>query len=324
MSDIAGRRVGILVSSLGLLPGGLESTLAGLAAGLADRGASVTIVAGASADGPLSRALRPPSTHWIHVPCIAANRPFWHPIARRRPGLPLAIQSLTFMVGCAARPDVRALISGADVTLTALEVETVLVSRWRAGRPNVSIFPGVIDPKWIRHDRSTLRLAVSRAVAARTAARGGVRIDGVLLSGPPPAWLETPFVVRPIARTLLYVGRLEPNKGVLDLVPILEALAPAFPDLTLRIVGEGPLRAKLAERLDRSGLSVRAALPGALPHADVRRELKQADLFLFPSRYESFSQALLEAAAVGGPVVASDVAGNREALGDAARLLPPG
>ena len=54
----------------------------------------------------------------------------------------------------------------------------------------------------------------------------------------------------------------------------------------------------------------------------VRQELHDADIFVFPSHYESFGIAVLEAQAVGVPVVTSDIPAIREAAGEAARFVP--
>jgi glycosyltransferase involved in cell wall biosynthesis len=151
----------------------------------------------------------------------------------------------------------------------------------------------------------------------------GFHVDGVVTPGIPNRWLEVPYVIRPEARTLVFVGRLEANKGLMDLLAIFEALAPEFPDLKLRILGDGRLRPVLETKLVRAGLSGRASFLGAVPPEQVCQELRNADLFVFPSHYESFGIVVLEAQAVGVPVVASDIPAIREAAGEAARLVPP-
>ncbi len=312
-------RVAILHSSLGVVRGGLETAVERLADGLANRGHDVTLVAGGRPD----RQLVPRS---MRVPCIRVTLRAWRRPALRRPGLPLKVQSLSFVQACRLDPRVRRLIAVADVTLTLLEVETVLFSAWRArgGRPNVSLFPGVIESKWLRRDRSAARLALSQEVAEPARTLGLQVHDVVHLPGPPASWLELPYTTRPDARALLFVGRLEPNKGVRELLALFETLAPRFPDLRLRLVGDGPERAALERQLTAAGLTGRVEILGAVAPEQVEAELRSADLFVFPSHYESWGLALVEAMAVGLPIVASDIAGIREATGEAACLVPVG
>jgi len=128
--------------------------------------------------------------------------------------------------------------------------------------------------------------------------------------------------VRPEAQTLVFVGRLEPNKGVSELLDLFEVLAPRLPDLRLRLVGDGPERPALEHRITARRLTDRVQLVGAVAPGQVREELCSADLLVFPSHYESWGLALVEAMAVGVPVVASDFPGIREAAGAAACLVP--
>jgi len=114
---------------------------------------------------------------------------------------------------------------------------------------------------------------------------------------PPPAdWLG--------ARTLLAVGRLAPEKGFDLLVDAFARIADRRPEWQLTIFGEGPERTSLEGRIRDLGLDRRIRLVGAVH--EPRRFLPFADLFVFPSRYESFGLALAEAMAAGLPVVSFD------------------
>jgi glycosyltransferase involved in cell wall biosynthesis len=152
----------------------------------------------------------------------------------------------------------------------------------------------------------------------------GFPIDGVLAPGVSDHWLESPYHVRPVARILVFVGRLEANKGIAELLAIFKSLASAAPGLQLRVLGDGPLRQHFQDEIVRAGLADRVMFLGAAPAEQVRRELRNADVFVFPSRYESFGIAVLEAQAVGVPVVCSDIPALREAAGPAGLLLPIG
>jgi glycosyltransferase involved in cell wall biosynthesis len=111
-----------------------------------------------------------------------------------------------------------------------------------------------------------------------------------------------------------FVGRLAPEKGLdvlLDAWPIVRSEHPAA---VLTLIGEGPERPSLERQVDRLGLRGAVALPGAT--ADVEARLREADLFVLPSREEGMSIALLEAMALGMPLVASSIPGNRRLVSD--------
>ena len=120
---------------------------------------------------------------------------------------------------------------------------------------------------------------------------------------------------------LLHVGRLHPQKG-LDV--LIDALArPPASELrwTLALVGVGPAEASLRKRAASRGLGDRVRFLGTVARPE--RFYAAADLFVFPSRYEAFGIALLEAMAAGLPPVASRVDGIPELTGDAGALLVP-
>ena len=96
------------------------------------------------------------------------------------------------------------------------------------------------------------------------------------------------------------------------------------PESRLTLIGEGPEREGLQARIDRLGLRGSVAMPGA--SADPSEALRAADLFVLPSREEGMSIALLEAMALGLPVVASAIPGNLALIdhGEHGRIAPPG
>lgn len=117
------------------------------------------------------------------------------------------------------------------------------------------------------------------------------------------------------ARTLLAVGRLEEQKDHRTLIAAFARVAEAFPEWTLRIVGDGSLRAELESRVDRLGMRRRIELPGAI--ADVASEYENAELFAMPSLYESFGLATAEALTYGIPAIGfSDCSGTNELIVD--------
>jgi glycogen synthase len=118
---------------------------------------------------------------------------------------------------------------------------------------------------------------------------------------------------------VLFVGRLAAQKGVstlLEAVPLLRSRAAVV------LIGDGPRRPALERQAGRLGPD-RVRFQGFVPHADVPAWLAAADVLVLPSIYEELGSVLLEAMAVGLPVVASAVGGIPDALGTAGRLVPP-
>jgi glycosyltransferase involved in cell wall biosynthesis len=113
--------------------------------------------------------------------------------------------------------------------------------------------------------------------------------------------------------TLVFCGRLVPQK---DLETLLAAVA-LVPGATLVVAGDGE---------ERSRVDGRARLLGALPREQVLELLRAGDLAVLSSRWENFPHALVEALAVGTPVVATAVGGVPEIVHDGENgvLVPPG
>jgi glycosyltransferase involved in cell wall biosynthesis len=111
------------------------------------------------------------------------------------------------------------------------------------------------------------------------------------------------------------VGRMRPEKNHEVLLTTLRRLRVARVDVHLLIAGDGPMREYLARRAVELEVADRVAFVGELD--DVRPVLTAIDLFVLPSiAVESFSNAALEAMAVGRPVILSDIGGAREMIDD--------
>ncbi|MGI8704736.1 MAG: glycosyltransferase family 4 protein [Sphingomicrobium sp.] len=114
-----------------------------------------------------------------------------------------------------------------------------------------------------------------------------------------------------VEKVLLSVGRLEPQKDHETLIRAFSAIAPRFPDWSLRILGEGRLREQLKALTRELGVDQRVRLPGAV--SDIDSEYLRAQLFAISSRYESFGLVTAEALARGLPVVGfADCPGTNE------------
>ncbi|MXR40765.1 glycosyltransferase [Halobaculum sp. WSA2] len=113
----------------------------------------------------------------------------------------------------------------------------------------------------------------------------------------------------------LFVGRLSYRKGIADLIDAWERL-PEEQRVPLKIVGKGPLRKQLEERVSGTSLAEDISFLGHLPRADLVRLYQQATLFVVPSHYEGLPTVLLEAMAAKTAVVSTAVSGALDVIKD--------
>lgn len=188
-------------------------------------------------------------------------------------------------------------------------------------------------------DRLTLPLTtgiitVSEALAREVASRGGKNIRTIYNGISPLPQMEQDNYRQSlrsrfrqqwnIPRDALVLGsiaRLHPTKGLDHLVEAAAQLRSHFPQLHLLIVGEGPLRSSLDQKLKEIGLSY--TLPGFIPEA--YQTLPAMDLFILPSISEGMGLVLLEAMQAHLPVIATRVGGVPEVIRDNQDgiLIPP-
>ncbi len=114
------------------------------------------------------------------------------------------------------------------------------------------------------------------------------------------------------ARQLVVVSRLVPHKQVDQVVRVLNDI----PDAVLTVIGEGPCRANLETLALRTGVNQRVHFLGAITRAEVLEHLSGAALLVLNSTYEGLPHVVLEAIAVGTPVVVRDSGGSSEAVVD--------
>jgi len=111
------------------------------------------------------------------------------------------------------------------------------------------------------------------------------------------------------AKTIIFVGRLHPVKGVQYLIEAMAIVHLETPDVKLVIVGDGVERARLEELAERLNLKGSIQFAGQVPQESIPRLMHQADVFALSSLSESFGIVNLEAMAAGLPIVATNVGG---------------
>jgi len=126
------------------------------------------------------------------------------------------------------------------------------------------------------------------------------------------------------ANTVVYIGRLSPEKNLDVLLEAAALLCARGLPLQLLLAGDGPERARLAAHARRPPLDGVVRLLGF--QSDTRAVLSQGAAFVLPSQTEGVPMALLEATAAGVPIVASAVGGIPSVVEDGrtALLVPPG
>lgn len=290
-----------------LRPGGAERVVLSLVAGAVAAGHAPAVAATPGPWAPAGVPLFPLPTvgrrAWRVAPAsarlAAALRRFRPDLVHaHNPGMAL-LTSLATLRG--RRPPALASFHGvADEDYPA----AVRALRW-AGLPVVACGPGV-----------------AAALAEHGLAAEATVVNGIAPAPPPAdrAAVRAEWGVPPDRALAVAVGRLAEQK---DHATAVDALA-LLPEVSLVILGEGPLRRALEARADRLGVSDRLVMAGARP--DARSLLAAADVALLPSRWEGHPLVALEALAAGVPLVATTARGIRELLvsGQDGLLVPPG
>jgi len=301
-------------------PGGVQSQALGLADAYRARGNDVLIVAPFDDD-----ALELVTGEYPDLEIASAGRSVR--IAVNGSVAPVALSPVA-TIGAnwtVARfaPDVVHLhepfVPGIGPTLLARSEAPVLGTFHRAGAS--AVYRGARRLAVAGFRRLADAVAVSAAARATLVEVVGPAASGIELIANGVALdrfegIEPAEACRP---TIVFVGRLEPRKG---LAILLEAFSSLEGDLSCWVVGDGaegpPLRRRFAS--DR-----RIEWIGAGNDAEVARRLAGATLFAAPSLSgESFGVVLLEAMAAGTAVIASDIPGYHLAGGEAVRYVRPG
>jgi glycosyltransferase involved in cell wall biosynthesis len=194
---------------------------------------------------------------------------------------------------------------------------SILQERYFSRRTNAVVFVSGADfesgRKWRLARPEKMRLI-----------RNGVDIGGLLHPGIPASGVdEIRFRLKLASPVVGTVARLHRQKGIVYLLEAAQEIHRQRPEAKIVVVGGGPLENTLRRKAGRSGLGRNLLLLGE--RADARELLFLFDIFVLPSLWEGLPLALIEAATLGKPIVATDIDGVREIVseGETGLLVPP-
>jgi phosphatidylinositol alpha-1,6-mannosyltransferase len=159
---------------------------------------------------------------------------------------------------------------------------------------------------------------------------GQTPVEVVLPGVTPPQGALAGQAARVTEDRLLCIARLEPRKGIDQVIGALAALKPQYPGLTLDVVGQGADGARLAELAAALGVSGQVNFHGYVSDPARTELIRRARAFVLPNRSDTsgvdgFIPAFLEAAAFGVPGVAGQTGGAPDAvLADETGLIADG
>ncbi len=221
-----------------------------------------------------------------------------------------------------------------DVIMTTLfyaDFLGALVGKW-AGAKAVFSWETISSPKWLVWHRlysyrAAIKLAdrvisVSQATAEWLREKRGVAarqievipygVDLDMFQAKPEPDLKQELGLSSEQPVVGMVGRLNEQKGHVYLIDAAEIVVKKVPNVRFLLVGDGPLRQELEEKVASKGLQDNFIFLGF--RHDVPRLLRIFDIFTLPSLYEGLPNVVLEAMAVNLPVVATPVDGTKEAV----------
>ncbi len=203
----------------------------------------------------------------------------------------------------------------------------------RVGRRGPKAWLSAAAHRWTTH-RTARIVAISDAVKRAALARRDAtqqQLHTVLngMMAPDPAALRPAAAIRadlglPADAPFIFcAARLEQEKDVPTLIDAMKPVAAAFPAVHCFIAGSGQERASIEAQIARHGLSPHVHLLGF--RDDVLSLIRAADIFVLPSAVEGFGLVVLEAMALGVPVIAINAGGPCEIVepGVTGLLTPP-
>jgi len=117
-------------------------------------------------------------------------------------------------------------------------------------------------------------------------------------------------------KIIISIGRLVPWKGFGALIEAMPDILKNNSDARLLIIGDGPEKENLTDKIVSLDIQDKVIMTGKLPHEELLAYLKASDVFVLNTAYEGFSHQLLEVMALGVPIVTTDIGGNAEIIED--------
>ncbi|MFN0150789.1 MAG: glycosyltransferase [bacterium] len=242
---------------------------------------------GASAARAVS-ALRERAPRIVHLHLAWPHANAWFPVAAKLAGVPAVVTTEHILFPERHRRDdlrkrfTRRFVDRAIAVSSA--IGGALIGQWGYRERQVRVIPNGVD----------IARFAGRDPRARARAREHLRVphDAILVGG---------------------VGRLEEQKGFVYLVRAAARLVKRHPRLRIAIAGTGSLASALEAEARESGAGDALLLPGRVDA--IPEFLAALDLFVLPSLWEGMPLSLLEAMAMGVPVIASETPGAAEILG---------
>ena len=306
----------LLINSMGT--GGAERAVAAAAAELGRRGRDVRILclerAAAADTAPVARLSRMGAAGGLRklaaLPILAVRLSRY--VSRENVGVVMSHLFRANFVNVLAR-----MVAGS-------RHRAIVVNHTRVSRLFSEGVQGRINwwlCRWL-YPKADLVASVSSGAAAETAQFLRLRAGrSVTLHDP----VCTAAVSGPPSPVIVCVGRLVALKRFQDVIAAFATLAPDYPSLQLRIVGDGPERLSLQQRCRQLGVADRVTFCGSVE--EPAGLVAGSACFVSSSETEGFGMAIVEALAAGVPVVSSDCAfGPREILSpstDPRKLLQP-
>ncbi|MFI2350446.1 glycosyltransferase [Streptomyces sp. NPDC019443] len=314
-----------MIGQLGL--GGAEKQVVMLARGLAARGIETTLLL-LYEGGPREAELSGSGVTPVSLGYRGINRPWVHPVAAAKDGA-VGVRAFTQLVTHLrrTRPQVFHAFLFDCYIAAPPAARLARVPVCVAGRRSLGTFKegrrGLLAVERAATGMTDFIVANAHAVAEQARRQEGLPQDkiAVIHNGmeeqdfrtAAPADLSTDLPV------VLCVANLRTYKGHQYLLDAVARMKQRGQRCTLVLIGEGPQRHPLQQQAERLGIDVRF-----LGHrTDVPSYLARADVVVLPSLEEGLSNAVMEAMAVGRPVVATAVGGTPELLRDRGVLVPP-
>jgi teichuronic acid biosynthesis glycosyltransferase TuaC len=118
----------------------------------------------------------------------------------------------------------------------------------------------------------------------------------------------------PQKKYILFIGRLVYDKGIYELAEAFVTITKKYPDFDLILIGEEIEKEELMRKFEEIGILDRVFLKGIVPYKEIANYMNISDLLVLPTWAEGLPNVVMEAMAVGLPVVATNVGGIPEVL----------